>query len=126
MGHGRGVRARWCVGLRERLGLPAFFTLDSRRHGGMTELKEAELIDGQGRALSAHALQGLRWLCPAHRKARSGRDQNAPRAPGLDRENRGGPRRRGGTRTQTAHVNFRNETDPAFQKFPDNTVSKVA
>ncbi|MDB5617822.1 MAG: hypothetical protein JWQ24_2060 [Tardiphaga sp.] len=30
------------------------FTLDACRHGGMTELEEAELTDGQGRALSAH------------------------------------------------------------------------
>ncbi|WP_354132818.1 hypothetical protein [Bradyrhizobium sp. RT9a] len=41
-------------GLRDRLGLPETFTLDACRHGGMTELEEAELTDGQGRALSAH------------------------------------------------------------------------
>lgn len=35
-------------------GLPKSFTLDSCRHGGMTELEEAGLTDGQGRALSAH------------------------------------------------------------------------
>lgn len=40
--------------LRERFGLPDTFTLDACRHGGMTELEEAELTDGQGRALSAH------------------------------------------------------------------------
>ena len=40
--------------LREKAGLPAVFTLDACRHGGMTELEEAELTDGQGRALSAH------------------------------------------------------------------------
>ena len=34
--------------------LPRHFTLDACRHGGMTELEEAELTDGQGRALSAH------------------------------------------------------------------------
>lgn len=34
--------------------LPATFNLDACRHGGMTELEEAELTDGQGRALSAH------------------------------------------------------------------------
>ena len=34
--------------------LPAHFTLDACRHGGMTELEEAELTEGQGRALSAH------------------------------------------------------------------------
>jgi hypothetical protein len=45
----RHVRA-----LRSQLGLPDTFTLDACRHGGMTELEEAELTDGQGRALSAH------------------------------------------------------------------------
>ncbi|HEV7278434.1 MAG TPA: hypothetical protein VGN80_19305 [Devosiaceae bacterium] len=35
-------------------GLPKTFSLDACRHGGMTELEEAELTDGQGRALSAH------------------------------------------------------------------------
>jgi hypothetical protein len=35
-------------------GLPGFFTLDACRHGGMTELEEAELTEGQGRALSGH------------------------------------------------------------------------
>jgi hypothetical protein len=40
--------------LREQAGLPTTFTLDACRHGGMTELEEAELTDGQGRALSAH------------------------------------------------------------------------
>jgi hypothetical protein len=34
--------------------LPAYFTLDACRHGGMTELEEAELTEGQGRALSGH------------------------------------------------------------------------
>jgi hypothetical protein len=40
--------------LREKLSLPSTFTMDACRHGGMTELEEAELTDGQGRALSAH------------------------------------------------------------------------
>jgi hypothetical protein len=40
--------------LRKEAKLPASFTLDACRHGGMTELEEAELTDGQGRALSAH------------------------------------------------------------------------
>jgi hypothetical protein len=40
--------------LRYEAGLPTTFTLDACRHGGMTELEEAELTDGQGRALSAH------------------------------------------------------------------------
>lgn len=46
--------ARHVRKLRELLGLPATFTLDACRHGGMTELEEAELTDGQGRALSGH------------------------------------------------------------------------
>jgi len=46
--------ARLVRALRDRLGLPSTFTLDACRHGGMTELEEAELTDGQGRALSAH------------------------------------------------------------------------
>ena len=87
MSMGRLVR-----GLRGQLDLPAFFTLDSCRHGGMTELEEAELNDGPGpRALGA-PLQGL---CQAHRKARLGCDPEAPRAPCLDREGRRGSQRTG-------------------------------
>jgi hypothetical protein len=40
--------------LADRFGLPSMFTLDACRHGGMTELEEAELTTGQGRALSGH------------------------------------------------------------------------
>jgi hypothetical protein len=40
--------------MRKEIGLPSEFTLDACRHGGMTELEEAELTEGQGRALSAH------------------------------------------------------------------------
>lgn len=36
---------------------PGTFTLDACRHGGMTELEQAELTDGQGRALSGHRTQ---------------------------------------------------------------------
>jgi integrase len=43
--------------MRVGLGLPKYFTFDACRHGGMTELEEAELTDGQGRALSAHRTQ---------------------------------------------------------------------
>jgi hypothetical protein len=35
-------------------GLPSYFTLDACRHGGMTELEEAALTEGQGRAPSGH------------------------------------------------------------------------
>jgi hypothetical protein len=40
--------------MRKEIGLSSHFTFDACRHGGMTELEEAELTDGQGRALSAH------------------------------------------------------------------------
>jgi hypothetical protein len=40
--------------LADQFGLPTTFTLDACRHGGMTELEEAELTTGQGRALSGH------------------------------------------------------------------------
>jgi hypothetical protein len=36
--------------LADKFGMPATFTLDACRHGGMTELEEAELTTGQGRA----------------------------------------------------------------------------
>jgi hypothetical protein len=58
--------------MRDKIGLPSTFTLDACRHGGMTELEEAELTDGQGRALSAHrgqqAYEGMRsarWTAPS-------------------------------------------------------------
>ena len=63
--------------MRAEIGLPSFFTLDACRHGGMTELEEAELTDGQGRALSGHktkqayagyAKQTLERALPATRK----------------------------------------------------------
>ena len=40
--------------LRHVAKLSQTFNLDACRHGGMAELEEAELTDGQGRALSAH------------------------------------------------------------------------
>jgi hypothetical protein len=84
--------------LRERLGLPETFTLDACRHGGMTELEEAELTDGQGRALSGHrtrrayegyAKRTLERALPATRKryahalanAQGTSVQNAARSP---------------------------------------------
>jgi hypothetical protein len=36
------------------LGLPPNFILDASRYGGMTELEEAALTTGQGKALSGH------------------------------------------------------------------------
>ena len=43
--------------VRNALPEPYAFTLDACRHGGMTELEEAQLTDGQGRALSGHRTQ---------------------------------------------------------------------
>jgi hypothetical protein len=40
--------------LADKFGLPRIFTLDACRHGGMTELEEAELTIGQGKVLSGH------------------------------------------------------------------------
>ena len=43
--------------LRKKIeGVSELFTLDACRHGGMTRLEEAELTDGQGRALSGHKI----------------------------------------------------------------------
>lgn len=64
--HQKGVAVPWVYSslnhvvarLRKKIeGVPAYFTLDACRHGGMTELEEAELTDGQGRALSTHKTQ---------------------------------------------------------------------
>jgi hypothetical protein len=52
--------------MRDKIGLPSTFTLDACRHGGMTELEEAELTDGQGRALGAQEPASLRRICEAH------------------------------------------------------------
>jgi hypothetical protein len=89
--------------IRLALGLPATFTLDACRHGGMTELEEAELTDGQGRALSGHrtqrAYQGyakrtLERALPATRKRYAHRLANTQRtefqnAPRPDIQNEG-------------------------------------
>jgi hypothetical protein len=50
--HGKGGAAA----AQEIDGVSELFTLDACRHGGMTELEEAELTDGQGRALSGHKI----------------------------------------------------------------------
>ena len=57
--------------MRTEIGLPSTFTLDACRHGGMTELEEAELTEGQGRALSAHKTQQATRLREAHDEARA-------------------------------------------------------
>jgi hypothetical protein len=83
--------------LRDQLGMATTFTLDACRHGVMTELEEAELTDGQGRALSGHrtklayegyAKRTLERALPATRKryahaianVQSTSIQNEPRA----------------------------------------------
>jgi hypothetical protein len=62
-GEGKGAAKVWSYPGMEKLvqtlrkkieGVSELFTLDACRHGGMTELEEAELTDGQGRALSGH------------------------------------------------------------------------
>jgi hypothetical protein len=62
-GEGKGAAKVWSYPGMEKLvqtlrkkieGVSQLFTLDACRHGGMTELEEAELTDGQGRALSGH------------------------------------------------------------------------
>jgi hypothetical protein len=74
--------------MRKVLGLPSYFTMDACRHGGMTELEEAELTDGQGRALSGHktrqayagyAKQTLERALPATRKRYAHRLANIER-----------------------------------------------
>ena|ERR1700752_1859703 len=62
-GEGKGTAKAWSYPGMEKLvqtlrkqidGVSELFTLDACRHGGMTELEEAELTEGQGRALSGH------------------------------------------------------------------------
>jgi hypothetical protein len=62
-GEGKGTAKVWSYPgmekavqtLRKKIeGVSELFTLDACRHGGMTELEEAELTEGQGRALSGH------------------------------------------------------------------------
>jgi hypothetical protein len=74
--------------MRAEIGPPSTFTLDACRHGGMTELEEAELTNGQGRALSGHkttqsyagyAKQTLARALPATRKRHAHRLANAAR-----------------------------------------------
>jgi hypothetical protein len=67
--------------IRADLGLPSTFTLDACRHGGMTELEEAGLTDGQGRALSAHGAARMKVTPSAPRNARSRSHAQAPRLP---------------------------------------------
>jgi hypothetical protein len=81
--------------LRVVAGLPETFTLDACRHGGMTELEEAELTDGQGRALSAHksrayegyAKRTMERALAATRKRHAHRIASAPNSAGTDIQN---------------------------------------
>jgi hypothetical protein len=64
LGNGKAIKWRYSslnhvvARIRKKIeGVPPHFTLDACRHGGMTELEEAELTDGQGRALSTHKTQ---------------------------------------------------------------------
>jgi len=83
--------------LRLALGLPSTFTLDACRHGGMTELEEAELTDGQGRALSAHksrayegyAKRTMERALAATRKRHAHRLAIDPNASGTEFRNEG-------------------------------------
>ncbi|QKC83482.1 hypothetical protein EB232_19375 [Mesorhizobium sp. NZP2077] len=45
--------------MADQLGMPEF-TIDKARHGGMTELEESELTEGQGKALSTHRSSAYR------------------------------------------------------------------
>src|SRR5262249_11533367 len=64
--------------LRKLAKMPSTFTLDACRHGGMTELEEAELTDGQGRALSAPKSRALRSLREANHGKSAGRNAETP------------------------------------------------
>ena len=65
--------------MRDEIGLPSTFTLDACRHGGMTELEEAELTDGQGRALSAHQEPtSIPGLCQANDETRASGNSQTP------------------------------------------------
>jgi hypothetical protein len=49
--------------MRQEIGLPKEFTLDACRHGGMTELEEAELTEGQGSPFRPSDQRELRRIC---------------------------------------------------------------
>ena len=70
-------------------GVSELFTLDACRHGGMTELEEAELTEGQGRALSGHKLRKLTAAMPRRLCPRLGGDQEAA-CPSVGAESGGG------------------------------------
>jgi hypothetical protein len=55
----------------KEVGLPKEFRLDACRHGGRTEVEEAELTEGQGRALSAHRQRESYAGCATQTEART-------------------------------------------------------
>jgi hypothetical protein len=95
--------------IRDAAKLPATFTLDACRHGGMTELEEAELTDGQGRALSAHksrayegyAKRTMERALAATRKRHAHRLAIDPNASGTEFRNEGSGRFRNAQEEQT-------------------------
>ena len=101
-------------------GLPATFTLDACRHGGMTELEEAEPTDGQGRALSAHksrayegyAKRTMERALAATRKRHAHRIAGAPNASGTEFQNgpqkpsQNGMEEQNGTSESPADINL--------------------
>jgi len=95
--------------IRDAAKLPATFTLDACRHGGMTELEEAELTDGQGRALSAHksrayegyAKRTMEGALAATRKRHAHRLAIDPNASGTEFRNEGSGRFRNAQEEQT-------------------------
>jgi hypothetical protein len=86
--------ARLVRGLRESLSLPATFTLDACRHGGMTELDEAELTDGQGRALSGHRSKSYEGYAKRTEKRALAATRKCHAHEDGDHEGRGGGDRR--------------------------------
>jgi integrase len=95
--------------LADQFGLPKSFTLDACRHGGMTELEEAELTTGQGRALSGHktdrayggyAKRTMKRALAATRK----RHAHLLAEQALN-----------GEQANTTGTEFRNEADPVFR-----------
>jgi len=86
--------------MRKDLGLPSTFTLDACRHGGMTELEEAGLTGGEGRALSAH-------------KSRAAYEGYAKRT--MTRALAATRKRHAHTIANTERTNFRNEHQNSFR-----------
>jgi hypothetical protein len=72
--------------IRKLAKLPPTFTLDACRHGGMTELEDAELTDGQGRALSAHKSRAYEGVRQTNDGAGARGHQEAPRSSANERD----------------------------------------